>query len=135
MEAQSLRRADQRDGRHEPSDGPHPRQTELDRLDDLADLLDSRFRIPVIDVRFGLDAILGLVPGIGDLAALAPSAYLVWKAREMGVRRGVIGRMALNAGLDFVVGSVPVLGSIWDVFFKANRRNIALLRAEVAGRG
>lgn len=135
MEAHSPPRADQRDGSRVPSDGPHPRQAELDRLDDLADLLDSRFRIPVIDVRFGLDAILGLVPGIGDLAALAPSAYLVWKAREMGVRRGVIGRMALNAGLDFAVGSVPVLGSIWDVFFKANRRNIALLRAEVAGRG
>lgn len=117
------------------SAAPHPRQADLDRLDDLADLLDSRYRIPIIDVRFGLDAILGLIPGIGDLAALAPSAYLVWRAREMGVRRGVIGRMALNAGLDFVVGSVPVLGSIWDVYFKANRRNVALLRDEIAGRG
>ena len=109
----------------------HPRQADIDRLDRLADLLDSRYRIPVINVRFGLDAILGLIPGVGDFAALLPTAYMIWEGRKMGASNGVVGRMAVNAGLDFVVGSVPVLGSIWDIWFKANRRNMALLRGEI----
>ena len=110
----------------------HPRQAEIERLDRLADLLDSRFRIPVIDVRFGLDAILGLIPGVGDFAALLPTAYLIREGRRMGASNGVIGRMTVNAALDFVVGSIPVLGSLWDIWFKANRRNMALLREEIA---
>ena len=123
-----------RDRSPEPrvSSAAHPRQAEIERLDRLADLLDSRFRIPVIDVRFGLDAILGLIPGVGDFAALLPTAYMIWEGRKMGASNGVIGRMTVNAGLDFVVGSIPVLGSIWDIWFKANRRNMVLLRSEIA---
>ena len=122
---------DRSNGLDTPS-AAHPRQAEIERLDRLADLLDSRFRIPVIDVRFGLDAILGLIPGVGDFAALLPTAYMIWEGRKMGASNGVIGRMTVNAGLDFVVGSIPVLGSIWDIWFKANRRNMALLRDEIA---
>ena len=110
---------------------PHPRAEELRQLDDLADLLDSRFRIPVVGWRFGLDGLLGLVPGIGDVAALGPSAYIVWKAHRMGASRGTIGRMAVNTGLDFVIGGIPLIGDVFDVAYKANRRNIALLKAEV----
>ncbi len=121
-----------RSGLRAPPSGPaHPRAAELQRLDDLADLLDSRFRVPVVGWRFGLDGVLGLVPGIGDLAALGPAAYLIWQARRMGVSNGTIGRMVTNAGVDFVVGSIPVLGNVFDVAFKANRRNIALLKNEI----
>jgi hypothetical protein len=114
-----------------PIDPAHPRAAEIARLDDLADLLDSRFRIPVVGWRFGLDGVLSIIPGVGDLAAFGPALYLVWQARKLGASNGTIGRMAANAGLDFVVGSIPVLGTVFDVAFKANRRNIALLRAEL----
>ncbi|MGR3541538.1 MAG: DUF4112 domain-containing protein [Hasllibacter sp.] len=112
---------------------PHPRQAELDRIDRLADALDSRFS--VLGFRFGWDSILGLVPGVGDVAGLLPSAYLVWEGRRMGASRGTLARMAANTGIDFVVGGVPVLGDVFDVAFKANRRNARLLREDIAGRG
>lgn len=109
----------------------HPRAADLAQLDDLADLLDSRFRVPVVGWRFGLDGLLGLIPGIGDVASLGPAAYIVWQARRMGASNATIGRMAANAGIDFVVGGVPVIGDVFDVAFKSNRRNIALLREEI----
>ncbi len=121
-------------GRAAPRVDPaHPRTADLARLDALADLMDSRFRVPILGWRFGLDGILGLVPGIGDVAALGPSAYLVWQARKLGASNATIGRMAANTAVDFAVGGIPVIGDIFDVAFKANRRNIALLRAEIEG--
>ena len=109
---------------------PHPRQADLDRIDRLADALDSRFS--VMGFRFGWDPILGLVPGLGDVAALLPAAWLVWEGRRMGASRGTLARMAANTGVDFVVGAVPVLGDLFDVAFKANRRNARLLREDIA---
>lgn len=116
-------------------DTGHPRAADLARLDDLADLMDSRFRVPIVGWRFGLDGLLGLIPGIGDVATLGPSAYLVWQARKMGASNGTIGRMATNTAIDFVVGGIPVIGDVFDVAFKANRRNIELLRSEIEGAG
>ena len=107
-------------------------RAEIERLDRLADLLDSRFGI--LGVRFGLDSLLGLVPGLGDVAGFAPSAYLVWRAHKLGADRGTLGRMAVNSGLDFVVGSIPVLGDLFDVGFKANRRNVELLKRHLSER-
>ena len=136
--------------RHEPARSSGPRagkegassrpsapldtRAELERLDRLADLLDSRFRIPGLGVRFGLDGILGLVPGVGDVATLGPSAYLVWRAHRLGADRRTLARMAANAGVDFVVGGVPLLGDVFDVAFKANRRNIELLKRHLSER-
>lgn len=108
---------------------------EIERLDRLSTLLDSRYRIPGIPIRFGWDFLLGLIPGVGDVASLGPSAYLIYKAYSLGARKRTIGRMAVNTGLDFVIGAVPVLGDIFDVFYKANNRNFALLRKELADRG
>ena len=110
------------------------RQGEVERLDRLADLLDTRYRIPLTNIRFGLDAVLGLIPGLGDFAALVPTAYMILEGRRMGASNRTLGRMTVNAALDFAVGSIPVLGSIWDVWFKANRRNMALLRHEITSR-
>jgi hypothetical protein len=103
------------------------------RLEAIADLLDSRWRVPGTGIRFGTDALLSLVPGIGPVVSTAVSAYLIWEARRLGVSPGTILRMAGNVGLDSLISSVPVLGSVGDVFFKANRRNMALLRRHVAG--
>lgn len=80
-------------------------------------------------IRFGWDAILGLLPGVGDVAALAPAGYILLEAHEMGAPTSVKGRMAMNIGLDFLVGLIPLIGDIFDVGLRANRRNVALLRA------
>lgn len=104
----------------------------LERLRRLADRMDARFRIPGTRMRFGWDSILGLIPGVGDAAALLPGVYLIHQASRMGVRRSVLARMAANAGIDFVVGGVPLAGDIFDLFFKSNRRNLALLEREFA---
>ncbi|MER8555154.1 DUF4112 domain-containing protein [Mesorhizobium sp. M1217] len=97
-------------------------------LDLLAALLDSRWRIPGTSVRYGLDALVGLVRILGDVATGLVSAYIVLRARNCGAGNGLVGRMLGNVLLDTAVGSVPILGSIFDVYFKANNRNIRLLR-------
>ena len=103
-------------------------------LDLLAALLDSRWRIPGTSIRFGLDALVGLVPVLGDAATGVVSAYIVLRARNCGAGKGLIARMLGNVLLDTVVGSVPVLGSIFDVYFKANNRNVSLLRRHLQSR-
>jgi hypothetical protein len=105
-----------------------PDRAALEELDWLADLLDSRWRIPGLDIRFGADAVAALIPGLGSLAGAVVSAYLVMKARELGAPWHVVGRMLGNVALDAVLGSIPLLGSVFDVFYKANNRNIRLLR-------
>lgn len=106
----------------------NPATQELDRL---ADWLDSRYRIPGTRLTFGWDAILGLVPVAGDLLALGPAIYLVVRGYGLGARKRVLIRMGINTAIDFFIGSVPVLGSVFDLFFKANRRNIGLLKADL----
>lgn len=101
---------------------------EIRRLEQLADLMDSRFVLPGTDIRFGLDSLVGLIPGIGDLASGMVSVYLMNRARALGVPKTLIWRMAANIGVDFVGGAVPLIGDVFDVAFKSNRRNIALLK-------
>ena len=98
------------------------------RLDGLARLLDSAFRIPGTGIRFGLDALLNIIPGLGLLASKAVSAYLIWEARRLGVSRWTQVRMAGNVGVDFVISAIPMAGWVGDVFFRSNLRNMALLR-------
>ena len=98
------------------------------RLSRLATALDSAFSIPFTGIRFGADAVIGLVPAAGDLVGAGLSAYIIMEARRIGVPKRVIARMAGNVAVDTAVGAVPLLGSVFDVFYKANRRNIALLR-------
>lgn len=107
------------------------RERVLEELDRLASWLDARWRVPGTQIRFGLDAVLGLLPVVGDLAATGPALYIVWRAHQLGAPKRLIARMLANVGLDTVAGSVPLLGNIFDVFFKASRRNHALLRAHV----
>lgn len=103
-----------------------PSTAELDRL---ANLLDARFRF--LGLRFGLDSILGLVPGVGDLASGGMSAYIIFQAYRMGARKRTLVRMAANVAGDTVFGSIPLVGTVIDVFWKANRANMALLRRDL----
>lgn len=98
------------------------------RLEVMARLLDSAVRIPGTDIRVGLDAALNIIPGIGTLSAKAMAAYLVWEARRLGVPAGTILRMAGNVGVDLVISVIPVVGWFGDIFYRANIRNIELLR-------
>jgi hypothetical protein len=90
-------------------------------------LLDSAFRIPGTSLRFGLDPILGLFPGLGDVLTPAFSALLLVHGVRLRVPRVVLVRMLMNAALDFVLGAVPVVGDLFDIGWKANLRNLALL--------
>ncbi len=90
--------------------------------------MDAQFRIPGTDIRFGVDAVIGLVPGVGDLVSLAISGYIISSAAKLGASRYVMARMALNSGIDAIVGTIPLLGDLFDVGFKANQRNMRLLQ-------
>lgn len=104
------------------------RQDELDRLDRYARLLDSLVPIPGTGLHIGVDSVLGLLPGVGDGISTLMSLYIVGKARALGAPSGLIVRMLGNVLVDGVVGSIPLLGDLFDFAFKANRRNVALLR-------
>ena len=93
----------------------------------LAQVLDSAVRVPGTRIGVGLDFVLGLVPGAGDLLAGALGAYGLWVAQAVGAPKSVLLRMAGNLVLDTVVGSVPLFGDLFDLGFKSNLRNLALL--------
>lgn len=110
-------------------------QQSLARLEALAQLMDAAFVIPGTKVRVGLDAIIGLVPIAGDLIASLISSYLIWEARQLGASRWVIGRMIANTTIDTLFGVVPIVGDAFDVLFRANLKNLALLRRHLEKRG
>jgi hypothetical protein len=104
-----------------------PPRADLDALRRWATLLDSAFRVPGTRIRFGVDAIIGLVPGLGDLSAPVFAAVLLVTGFKMRLPAVVQARMVFNAGLDMLLGLVPLLGDLVDVAWKANLRNMALL--------
>ena len=105
-----------------------PRKDDLRELEALATLMDGKFRVPGTNIRFGLDAVIGLVPGIGDGIVALPAAHILYKARKLGAPSPLIARMAANMGVDALVGSIPLIGDLLDIGFKANQRNVSLLR-------
>jgi len=111
---------------HVPSRAPG-NPAALDALRRWAVLLDSAFRIPGTRIRFGLDAIVGLIPGLGDISTPAFAALLLLQAVRMRLPAVVQVRMVINAGLDMLLGLVPILGDLVDIGWKANLRNLALL--------
>jgi hypothetical protein len=113
-------------------DGTSFRATETRvRLDTLARFLDSAVRVPGTNIRFGADALLNLIPGVGTLTSKGMSAYLVWEARRLGVPTGTLLRMVGNVGVDFAISAVPLVGWVGDLFYRSNLRNMALLRDHV----
>ena len=103
----------------------------IERAESIARRMDAALRIPGTGIRVGYDSILGLVPGIGDTLALAPSAYILKLAHDSGAPPHLLGRMAANLGVDWLIGLVPLVGDIFDVGWKANLKNAALLRQHV----
>ncbi len=100
---------------------------EIKRLRKTAANMDALFRIPRTTITIGLDNILGLVPVIGDAGALIPSLWIIWKARELGATPGVLAYMLMNTLIDFAVGSIPIVGDMFDVIYNANIRNVSAL--------
>ena len=100
----------------------------MKKLDRLAWWLDSSIPVPGTSWRIGVDGLIGLIPGVGDLTAGALSSYILLEAVKMGVPALVIVRMSLNIILESVVGTIPILGDVFDFAFKANQRNVRLMR-------
>jgi hypothetical protein len=101
------------------------------RLETLAYLLDDSIPIPGTGARFGLDAVIGLIPGVGDAAGALMSCYIVLEAARLGAGFAVIMRMLLNLVIDTVLGAIPLIGDIFDATWKANDRNLRLLHRAV----
>jgi Domain of unknown function (DUF4112) len=111
------------------------RRAALDRIDRLATAFDTAFIVPGTNVRFGVESILRLVPAVGDFVASGLSFYLLYEASRLGVPRLLMARMLANVLLEGTVGAVPVAGDAFDIYFRANRRNVALLRKHFARSG
>ena len=105
------------------------------RLEALAKLMDGSFTIPGTDIRLGLDAVIGLVPVAGDVVSGVISSYLIWEARRLGAPKRLIARMMANTLLDTTIGAIPVVGDAFDVMFRGNMKNMALLRRHMERRG
>lgn len=101
---------------------------DLNKLQSMADWMDNRFRIPGTSIRFGLDSLLGLIPGVGDTVTLASTVYLISAARRYDLPWHVTLRMIWNAFIDWFIGLIPFLGDIFDVGWKSNQKNVALIK-------
>jgi len=97
-------------------------------LDRLSWLLDDLFRIPVLGWRIGLDALVGLIPGVGDTATTVASLYVLGSAVRYRVPKITLLRMGLNLGIDYALGSLPLVGDFFDAWWKSNQKNVELLR-------
>ena len=124
----------------EPSAAPPPtpvpvvvtrRTPQVERLKLLTRLLDNAFQIPGTQFRIGLDAIVGIIPGIGDAIGAVFSTFIVFQAARLGVSRATLARMMGNAVLDTIIGAIPLLGDLFDAGWKANTKNMALLEAHL----
>ena len=104
-------------------------------LDDLAFYLDGLFRVPGTGWRFGLDAVIGMIPNVGDTLTSFASFYILIAGVKYGVPKITLLRMAFNIGLDYVVGMVPFIGDAFDFVWKANQQNMDLIRTRAAGKG
>ncbi|MCF3973566.1 DUF4112 domain-containing protein [Paracoccus salsus] len=108
-----------------------PHKARFDRLDRLSRQLDSVFRIPGTRFRVGYDAIAGVLPVIGDAAAALPAAWILIESYRMGLPPAKLARQGLNLAVDSVIGSIPVLGTIFDAAFRSNLRNVEILRGHL----
>lgn len=111
------------------------RQVELEQgLEDLSRYLDDWIKIPVVGWRFGLDAIIGLVPNVGDTLTSLASFYILIAGVRYGVPKITLLRMAFNIGLDYLIGAIPFVGDAFDLFWKSNKQNIDLIRERATGK-
>jgi hypothetical protein len=118
-----------------PAASLREREQILGRLRRMTRLLDTSLGIPGTKIRFGLDPLLGLIPGGGDLVSLLMSGYVLHQARRLGLPRHLMTRMIMNVGIDAVAGAVPLVGDLFDVAFKANVRNMKLIEEHLHQKG
>lgn len=98
------------------------------RFERLTHFLDDAFKVPGTNLRIGWDTLIGIVPGLGDMITATLSGYLIYEAKQLGASRWVLTRMVGNVALDSLIGAIPLLGDVFDAFFKSNRRNSRLLK-------
>ncbi|HEX6124771.1 MAG TPA: DUF4112 domain-containing protein [Pyrinomonadaceae bacterium] len=103
-------------------------------LEDLSRYLDGLFRIPGTGWRFGLDALIGLIPNVGDTLTSFASFYILIAGARYGVPKITLLRMAFNIGVDYLVGTIPFIGDAFDFFWKSNKKNMDLIRARATGK-
>ena len=107
----------------------HPQPARVDKgIERIGWLMDDLFRVPVLGWRFGLDALIGLIPGLGDTTTSLVSFYILAAAVRYRVPKITLLRMGLNIGLDYVIGSLPLIGDFADAWWKSNQKNVELLR-------
>jgi hypothetical protein len=104
----------------------------LNHIRKLSRLMDTSIRIPVIGFNIGLDPIIGLVPGAGDLISTGFSAYIIFLATRFGIPRQDLAKMIFNVGLEAIVGTVPLVGDLFDAVYKSNIRNLAILEQHLS---
>lgn len=113
-----------------------PKQIEVEKgLDNLAFYLDGLFRVPGTGWRFGLDALIGLIPNVGDTITSFASFYILVAGVRYGVPKITLLRMAFNIAVDYLAGSIPLIGDAFDFVWKANQMNMNLIRTRAAGKG
>lgn len=112
------------------------RQIEIEEsLETISHYLDGFFRIPGVGWRFGLDALIGLIPNVGDISTSLLSFYIIVSGVRYGVPKITLVRMAFNVGLDYLVGIIPIFGDAFDFFWKSNKRNMDLIKTRGKGLG
>jgi len=112
------------------------KQIEIEEgLERLSKYLDNWIKIPVVGWRFGLDALIGLIPNVGDTVTSLASFYILIAGVRYGVPKITLLRMAFNIGLDYIVGAIPLVGDAFDLFWKSNKRNMDLIRERGTGKG
>ncbi|HET8860068.1 DUF4112 domain-containing protein [Marivirga sp.] len=94
----------------------------------ISQLMDSKFTIPSTSIKFGIDPLVGLIPGLGDLSSYVVSLMLIYTIRKNGASGKLITKMLLNVSIDAIIGAIPVLGAIFDIWFKANDKNLRLVQ-------
>jgi hypothetical protein len=109
-----------------------PRAAEIQRLRRFARLLDASIRIPGTNRRIGVDPLIGLIPGVGDLVGAGLSGWIVYHAYRLGARRRTIARMLGYIALETTVGTIPIVGDLFDAWFRANQRSVRLLERDLA---
>jgi hypothetical protein len=114
------------------SKSPEAIRARLEKLRSLQFLLDNRYRVPGTNIRFGWDALVGVIPGAGDLVTALFAGGLILQAHQMGVPRVIQLRMVINVLIDIFIGVVPLFGDVVDVFWKSNAKNFALLERHAA---
>ena len=107
---------------------PEEKEALVLSIEKLARLMDSRFNLPGMPVKLGLDSIIGLIPVIGDTIGLSVSGYIIAQSKRLGVSQPVLFKMGINIFLDWLIGLIPILGDLFDWGWQANNRNARLLR-------